>query len=370
MTPSPIPKPTLLPSPAGSPSPVPSPQIIPARVVVNVPLTANLVTTLNAAKANTLYLLTAKAIYMVSGSITLSAANVGINLNGSSLSMTPTVGAASQFAVKAANVEIYNGHILKASTFVHSYATNFSMHDLVFDNITYAVPVGSPTGTKAVQNNGVNQVYVSDNNMATFNTLSNLTVGFTGTVSIYNTADNFTLKNSTLAGSYGEYCYRSEVTSTLPQTLPNNTLIDTVTCNNSINTVGKSCIGIRKGGIGLVIQNSSVTGSATTGYMNIGEANGVNVLNVGQITLRNNQFLGTRMPQLEIDNGAVNVIVDSNLFSTWANSPNVAMASFSNVTLLNNTRQMIPTGTKPAKAFASSSANPKAVWTESGTIVK
>lgn len=338
--------------------------------VINIPANADLAPIFSALKANTTYILAPKAYYKVTGTFVVTAANVSINLNGSSLEMSPAPKSSSSFAVRAANLEIFNGHITKAFGFIHSWAPGFHLHDMKFDNIQYAVPPGSPVGTKATWSKGVNQVYTSDNNLAVHNTLENLDVGYTGTVSIYNTADDFTLKNSTLRGSYGEYCFRSEITSDAAMHHPNNTLLDHITCDNHINGYGKSCIGIRMGGTGLVIQNSSIDGTDKTGYINIAQANGINVVNVGSITLRNNKFLAPRVPQLEIDNGAASVIVDGNTFNTWANTPNVAIASYSNAVFTNNIRLMIPTGTVPLKAFVSSNTIPKGIFVESGTINK
>lgn len=372
--PTPLPSPTPAPLSQSTPSPSTKPTIAPSatpvpagKVVVNIPATANLVTVLNASKPNTLYVL-AKANYLVNGSIVLSAANVSINLNGSALSMTPSAGSSTQFGIRAANIEIYNGRITKAFTFARSYADHFYLHDVVFDNIVY---------TSGQQSGGINQIYLSDNAMAKNNTLDHLTVGYTGTVSIYNSADNFTLKNSSLAGSYGEYCFRSEVTSVVaggpPTTRPNNTLLDNVKCDNTINAYGKSCIGIRMGGTGLVIQNSSINGSATSGYVNLGQGKSGTCTTpgcfVGGITLRNNQFLGHRVPQLAIDSGVI-AVVENNTFTTWVDMVNVAMASYTSTTLKNNIRLMTPVGAKPLKPFAGSNTNPKGVWTEAGTIVK
>lgn len=367
-TATPIPA-TPQPSPKNSPSP--SPQGTSVQSVVNIPANADLAKIFSALKANTTYILAPKAVYFTMGTFIVSQPNVVIDLNGSSVSMPPAAGSSSTFAVHAANFEVKNGHITKAFTFIHSYAAGLHADDLKFDNITYAVPPGSPAGTKPVQNNGVSQVYTSDNNGAVHNTLENLTVGYTGTVSVYNSADDFTLKNSTFAGSYGEYCFRSEITSGGTNHYPKNTLIDHMICDNTINGYGKSCIGIRMGGTGMIIQNSSLTGSATTGYMNLGQGGGAKCMgcNVKGISLINNSFLGPRMPQLEIDAG-VNAIVQGNSFNTWADSPNVAMATFSTVTLKDNIRIMIPPGTKPLKRFAGSNTNPPAVWTESGTVVK
>lgn len=305
------------------------------------------------------------------GTFVINQPNVIIDLNGSAVSTIPATGSSTTFSVHAPNFEIKNGRIMRAFVFVHSYAAGLHMHDMSFDNITYGVPAGSPVGTKATQNNGVAQVYTSDNNGAIHNTLENLKVGYTGTVGIYFSSDYIIIRNSTMAGSYGEYNIRSEVTSETNPHKPVGTLIDNIQCDNTINAYGKSCIGIRMSGPNAVIQNCSIKGSNRTGYINLGQGGGATGVgtNVEGILLKNNTFYSPRSPQLEIDQG-VNAVVDSNIFITPASFVNIAIATKNNVKLVNNIRKLSIIGIPLNKFWSTVFTGPAApIVSETGTTI-
>lgn len=313
-------------------------------------------------KANTAYQL-AKGSWAVNSSITLTASGMSLDFNGDSVAFTPTAGSSSDIIIRAPSISIGNGLVTKAFVFVHSYADKFTMHDIVFSDVVNGPKTAAnPTGYLG----GTYQVYISDNPQATNNKLQNLTVGYVDTVGIYYTADNMTINNITMAGSYGEYDIRSEVTSTVPATAPNNAVISGVTLHNQINCCGKSVIGIRMAGKNTLIENSLLDG-----YVNLGQgvSNASTALgsNVNGITLKNNHFTDQRVPQLEIDSGVI-AEIDNNIFDTWATTLNVAVAHLSSATLKNNIRHMIPTGTASQKKFVATSSD--GVIVESGTITQ
>lgn len=348
LSPSPSPQPTRSPSP----SPSPKPTTAPAPSSVTVPANANLTTMLNAAKQGTTYVLAKNANYSVSGTITLAASNVILNLNGSSLSFP--IGAAAAFNLRGAHFEIYNGTIAAAGVFMHSYADSLHMHHLTFKSITY--------NSVGKQNGGVNQVYISDTNLATNNLLENLTVGFTGTVSLYFTADNFTLRNSTFAGSYGEYAIREEQTSTTPPHLPINALISGVKADNSINKYGKDVVGIRMGSV--TIDSCEFSGKDVR--VGQGSASAVGVDNPS-VTIKNSIFHGP-LSFLSIDSGA-NVIVDSCQFYVDATMRAIAVGGNSKAIFMNNILHgVVKANGASSSGLWNTTANPKPVVVETGTM--
>ncbi len=343
----------LSPSPApvaASPSPAPSASI-PAstKTTIQVPLSTDLAKLLNAAKPNTLYVLP-KGKWKILSTVTISAANVSLNLGGSDVTLIPSQGASSNIVARASGFEIYNGHIVQATSFLHSYADKVFMHDLKFDNIVYTTPT-----------RGVYQVYLSDNSLATNNTLANLTVGYVGTVGVYFTGDNMVIKDSTFAGSYGEYPIREEITSFAPQTIPKNALISNVTVDNRINKYDKSAIGIRMGSA--VIENSTFYSD-----IRVGQSNATAVgSNNPSFVIRNSKFMTLHSPELSLIQGA-NATVDSCTFASDASTRVMAIDAKTKAMLTNNILKGVrkPGGSSASGLYAST-INPNPLITETGT---
>lgn len=418
VTPAPTAKPnvTPVPSPTAKPTAVPVPTATPVpssnwKPVIGIPIGGDIAKILTAAKPDTIYQLVKNGSYVVTSTITITAAGVGFDLNGSSVNMTPSKaplaavydvkkkyalnntasvngqnyislqnnnlgkaitdtafwkvytggGSSSNFVVRAPDFDIGNGHITKANTFVHSFAMNLHMHDLVFDNITF--------GADGKQDQGVNQAYTSDNNLATHNTLEKLTVGKTGTVSVYFCGDYMTIKNSTFAGSYGEYCIRSETTSDASMHRPINTMIDHVTAINDINLYGKTAIGFRMNGGGSVVQNSTISPSLYIGQGTVTPTTAPGT-NVDSIVIKNNKFITVHGPQIGVQDGVI-ATIDSNEFLTGSTVGSIAVATKSRVTITNNIRKLTAPGIPLKKFWATiftGTAAPEV--TETGTKIQ
>lgn len=308
--PSPTPTPHPSVSPSAKPAPSPSPTIQSQHI--DVPLGTDLVKLLTGAKANQSFRL-AKGTYEVKGSAVVTASNVRLDLNGSTLHWYPAAGSSSSIGVRAPHFEIFNGRISRAVTFIHSYADSLYIHDLTTDSITYGTPAPGPSGSPrpAGQLEGVSQLYTSDNKMATNNWIDRVRTGYFGTVGVYWSGDHMKITNSQFTGSYGEYNLRQEITSETPSHLPTGALISNVECWNKPNQpqkYGKACIGIRMGG------ETTIENSKLHGYIQVGQSGATGLgTNVPNLVVKNTTFDDDRDPQLSLGQG-VTALVEGNTF--------------------------------------------------------
>lgn len=335
---APTPKPTILPSPSGSPTPSPSTQ-----TSINIPASGNLLSILNASKPNTTYILASKASYVVNGEIDIKSAHVSVNLNGSSLSLTPGTGGSTDIKALAPYFEIYNGSVVSAVGFVRSLADHTSVHDIVSPNLISQFFFGDAGSTNA--------------------TLNNVTVSQTKTVSVYFTQDNFTISNSKLGTSaincsQGEYCVREEIIA-LPA-LPKNALISNVEVHLH-SAIGKQAIGIRMG-------SASVIDSLVDGNIRIGQAGASKVgSNNPFVLIKNTQFVSLK------DNPSLAIIQGSNVSvigSTFLEDPSlraITIDKLSSVVLQDNILKKT-SPTVPDKTLWAT--QPNALVAETGTIVR
>lgn len=333
------PQPSSSGSPSASPKPTPTP--IP---VIPVSASANLITVLQGAKPGSHFQLAPKATYHVGGTMVITAANLSVDLNGSTLNLTPSPGASSDIVVRGAHFELFNGTIAKGNVFVRSYADSTFLHDLV-------------------SSDGLGQFFLGDVG-STHATIHHATIGKTNSVSVYWVQDNFTISNSSLAGSYGEYVLREEVPSIANPPLPKNALISNVQAHNH-NPYGKQAIGIRMGSA--TIENSTIDGN-----IRIGQAGATSIgQNNPSFVIRNTQFTSLDSPQLSLMQG-VSATVDGCTFLSDGITRNIAIDGVTQATLTNNVQKLSGPGVVAKALWATlilpgSSAYPKV--TETGTKI-
>lgn len=342
---TPTPEPTVKPLPSPTSSPAPSSQPTTQQTLVKVPAGANLVSLLTSAKANTKYQLALKSSYVVNGSIVITQANVTLDLNGSDLSLIPSMGATSNIKVSAAHFEIGNGMISKALVFIRTYGDATYVHDLVIpDGAAYQFLITQIGGTNAK--------------------VENCKVGVTQTVSLYTMASGTQILNSSFSGSVGEDSIRqdNDVNGHIPN--PGMTL-NGVTVSNTVNAFDKEAVSFRMG-------SGAVLNSIIHGYIRAGQATASSLgsNSVGMITFQNNSFALLHSPQLAIKNGVIANVV-SNTFLTDAAVSSIAIGGNSKVTMTNNLRKLTAVGVKPKPAFWSDNfASPTPIISESGTTIK
>lgn len=327
--------------PAFAASPVPTPMPT-ARTMIQVPLNADLSVVLNAAKPNTLYQLAPKASYTAKTQVTIQAANVSVDLNGSAVTLNPAVGGSTSVKIMASHFEIYNGVILKAMTAFRSYSDHTSIHDIM------------------VHDSAVNQFYLGD--IGSVNaTLQNVTVGTTNTVSVYWMSNNMSIIDSTFKGSIGEDTIRQDVSGpNVP--VPMGAVLTNVTVSNDVNQFNKESIAFRMGSG--VVQNSTIHG-----YLRAGQngAKGVGA-NVPSLIVKNTKFTLLHSPQIGIYQGVI-ASIQNCTFTTDAVESSVAIDGNSTVVLSNNIRALTSPTVVPKPKFYSVTTTPNLKVTETGTII-
>lgn len=350
-TASPSPSFTVNPEPSTIPSPKPSPSPLVQAHYVTVP-PGDIGPSLTKAKAGDyLQLMTGKA-YSLNSSIILMPAqsHVTLDLGGNAVPFHNSPGSGSNIVVKGAYFTLRNGRITLGNTpAIRSQADHTTIEDLSTQDITW--------GADGKQNGGVTQLFLGDHD-STNALIQRVKMGRVGTVGIYITQDNFTLRESQLGCSVGEYSFRSEIIA-LPA-VPKNIMIDHITCDSSCNVNGKSCLGFRMGGF--TLQNSVIHGYVIAGQSN---APSLGFDNPAAI-VKNNVFTGTRDPQLSINAGSI-ATIEGNTFQRFETPyPPIAIDRSPTTTanLINNTMKLTNPAIKPHGLWGT---QPNSFVKESGT---
>lgn len=325
------------PKPSPSPSVVPRPSSSPTQY-----LGADILPVLNGAKPGQTIQLAKNGSYISSGMITVTASNVTVDLNGSTLALTSPN--SSDILVKAPGFTIGNGHVTKAlGVFVRSFADGTKLHDLVTDTITATT--------------GVNQVFFGDVGSSNAQ-ITNVVSGIGQTVGYYWTWDNAHFTNVTCKGSTKEYCFRQEVPSTgrLPA-------MSTLTGIDCMQLGTKDCIGIRMGSS--TITNSVIHGDIRAGQ-NAATAPGSNV---PSLVITNTVFdRASQTPQIAIDRGDIATVSNCTFYRADTHNA-IAIDGQTTATLTNNVLHATVPGLTGMRLW-STIASPPPTVKETGTMSK